>query len=85
MIIGPKYTDYVILSPSFKSSIIFYNVTCKFQNLIANNTKEEYLEIECPELINNYLNCSIPNNFTKFGNYSIMYNGYILDEDGESE
>ena len=80
VIIGPKYTDYVILSPSFKSSIIFYNVTCKFHNLIANNTKEEYLEIECPELINNYLNCSIPNNFTKFGNYSIMYNGYILDE-----
>ena len=79
---APIFTNYNIITPLFKSSIIFYNISCKLDNLFAiNNTTEGNLTIKCPtEVINNYLNCSITNNFTEYGNYNITYKNFILGE-----
>ena len=115
-ITSPKFTNYTIITPLYKSSIIFYNISCKLDNLFAiymNETKEneeseeseltekseitedseetegseeselteEILEIECPtEIVNNYLNCSISNDFKQYGKYKIVRNKTILGE-----
>ena len=79
---SPKFVKYNILTPAFKSSIIFSNVTCILGNLSANIESEKIkLKIICPNEINDeYIKCKINDNFLKYDNYTIKYSNYIIGE-----
>ena len=79
---SPKFVKYNILTPAFKSSIIFSNVTCILGNLSANIESEEISsKIICPNEINDqYIKCKINDTVLKYDIYTIKYLNYTIGE-----